>query len=183
MQEIWKDVSGFEGMYQVSNLGRVKSLRNKKPLIMRTHVNNSGYEMVRFSVKGKTYNFTVHRLVAREFCDGHTEGMVVNHKDANRLNNIADNLEWVTQKENVHDMIARGTHSVKEAHAVAHKKRRRPVIQYTKNGKEVARFKSAREASKSVNVHENCISRVCRGERPYSAGYSWKYIDVVDDIV
>lgn len=183
MQETWKDITGYEGMYRISNFGRVCSLRRKNPLTMKTFINNSGYECVIFRVNGRSKTHTVHRLVAREFCEGYSEDLVVNHKDANKLNNHFTNLEWVTQKENIHDMIKRGTHSVKEAHAVAHKKRRRPVIQYSKEGKELRRFPSAREASKFVNIHENCVSRVCRGERKYTAGYIWKYVDEVDDIV
>lgn len=175
MTEVWLSVSELEGLYEVSNLGRVKSLRRKTPIIMKSCIINSGYEAVRFSVNGVTINRLVHRLVAREFCDGYAEELVVNHIDADRFNNKSSNLEWVTTKENIHDMIKRGTHDYKSAHAVAHIKRRRPVIQYSKEGKEVARYKSAREASYAVNIHENCISRVCRGVRKYSAGYSWEY--------
>ncbi len=175
MLEVWRSVKEFEGMYEVSNLGRVRSLRREHPLIMSQCIINTGYKAVRFGIKGKTYNRLVHRLVAKEFCEGYAEGLTVNHIDADRLNNSASNLEWVTHKENIHDMMARGTHDVKSAHAVAHIKRKRPVIQYTKEGKEVARFDSARQASYAVGVHENCISRVCRGERPFSAGYSWVY--------
>lgn len=173
--EQWKPVAEFNGLYEVSNHGRVRSLRGKEPRIMKPALINSGYLKIGFHFGNKTTNRLVHRLVAREFCEGYAEGLVVNHKDADRLNNHADNLEWVTAQENIHDVMKRGKFDVKSAHRVAHEKRKRRVFQYTKDGKFITEFPSARLAAKAVGVHENCISRVARGERPYSAGYAWKY--------
>lgn len=178
MREIWKAISEFEGMYEVSNLGRVKSLRKTPFIILSTSVINSGYEAVRFKIGGKTINRLVHRVVAKEFCEGFVEGYTVNHKDAERLNNCADNLEWTSYKENIHDSMKRGTHSYKEAHAVAHERRKRPTAQYTKEGELVTVFVSAREASRAVEgAHENHISHVALGKRKSHAGFVWRYLD------
>lgn len=175
--EEWRTINRYGGFYDVSNKGRIRSRRRSgKPRILKTHVINSGYEVIPISYKGKKYNELVHRVVAEYFVEEYAEHLDVNHKDANRLNNTAENLEWVTRKENIHDMIKRGAHSVSEAHAVAHKKRRRPVIQLTKDGDELARFESARAAANHIGIHENCVSRVCRGERPYAGGFRWQYI-------
>jgi hypothetical protein len=175
--EIWKPIKEFEGLYEVSNKGNIRSIRGEKPILLSKHLINTGYEVVTFSVNGKKYKRLVHRLVAEAFCGGYKEGFDVNHKDANRTNNCAENLEWVTRKENIHDCMRRGSHSIKEAHAVAHEKRKRPVAQLDDSGNIIRMFESAREAAKHVGVHENCVSRVCRGEREKTAGFRFVYLD------
>lgn len=95
MKELWKDIEGFEGKYQVSNKGLV---RNAKRHLMYQEANTSDYMRVGLGVPRK--KFFVHRLVAKAFCDGYFEGAVVNHKDFNRHNNVYTNLEWVTVSEN-----------------------------------------------------------------------------------
>ena len=95
--EIWADIAGYEGLYQVSTYGNVKSLRINK--VMSSHDNGYGYEYITLS-KGKRKNYYVHRLVAEAFLSKSSENLVVNHKDHNRKNNTVENLEWVTQKEN-----------------------------------------------------------------------------------
>lgn len=172
----WKSLSEFPGMYEISKCGKVKSLRGKTPIIMKTHVINSGYESVTLKIKGVSHNRLVHRLVAQEFCEGYEPHLDVSHIDANRTNNVYTNLEWVTRKENIQDAIRRGTFDIKSAHAVAHEKRKRPVRQYTKDGEFVAEYESAREAGDVVGIHENCISRVCRGERKYTANHKFVYV-------
>ena len=111
--EIWKDVKGYEGMYQVSSLGNVKSLERivlknglypfiHKELILKAAKNTHGYYYVRLSKDGKAKNKLVHQLVAIEFLNHIPNGfnLVVNHKDINRQNNNIDNLEIVTSREN-----------------------------------------------------------------------------------
>lgn len=100
---IWKPVVGYEGLYEVSNCGDVRSLRFRnqkltKDLTQRT--NNKGYKMVYLSEKGKTKLVLVHRLVAMAFVDNPQNYPIVNHKDENPLNNNADNLEWCTYSYN-----------------------------------------------------------------------------------
>lgn len=99
--EIWKDIKGFEGHYQVSNLGRVKSLKYKAPRIMNVGLLGRGYERVHLS-KGNVnfYSQLIHRLVAEAFVENPLSLPQVNHKDGNKLNNNAENLEWVTSREN-----------------------------------------------------------------------------------
>ena len=101
--EIWKDIQGYEGRYQVSNYGNVRSLNYKnqklvKNLTLRT--NNHGYKMVGLGDKGKTKIFLVHRLVATAFIKNPNNYPIVNHKDENPLNNHADNLEWCNYSHN-----------------------------------------------------------------------------------
>lgn len=174
MGEQWKSITGFEGFYEVSNKGRVKSLISNG-LIMKTYIINSGYEALKLTVNKKVSSRSVHRLVAREFCEGYSEELDVNHKDGNRLNNKSENLEWVTRKENIRDCMRRGKFSVKEAHKAARIGCRKPVIQRDLEGNFIARYGSIREASEAVKVHENSIGKVCQGEQITSKGFLWEY--------
>lgn len=111
MNEIWKDIEGFEGFYQVSNKGRVKSIAVRRSLWGKIHIinrekmmspydNGNGYLMVCLRNNGTRTPIAVHRLVAKAFLDEDPERNVVNHIDRNTHNNSVENLEWVTQREN-----------------------------------------------------------------------------------
>lgn len=119
--EEWRDVKGYEGLYQVSNLGRIKSLFswdvNKKKYvtggkILKDRDNGTGYRCVTIQYKNKVKVFYVHRLVAEAFCEKKDGANVVNHKDYDRSNNNANNLEWCTTIENV-DWSKRNMHGLK----------------------------------------------------------------------
>lgn len=99
MKEIWKDIPGYENLYQASSLGRIKSLR--KNIIMSQIDNGNGYLYVTLINNGKRKNHYVHRLIAKTFIKNFDEKKVTNHKDYNRKNNCIDNLENITQTENV----------------------------------------------------------------------------------
>lgn len=98
MKEEWKDIEGYENYYIISNTGKIKSLLTNK-LLALSDVNNMGYKRVTL-YKPVKKRFFVHRLVAYHFCEGYSEDLVVNHKDGNKQNNNADNLEWVTHSDN-----------------------------------------------------------------------------------
>jgi len=179
MEEVWREIEGAEG-YVVSNLGRIKNIKTGK--ILRTWVNNSGYECIKIKTKKFIFRDTVHRIVAKAFCEGYAERLVVNHKDANRLNNRADNLEWVTYQGNILDMKKRGTlntHTAREAHK---KNLIKKVDMYTPDGKTfIKTFNSIKEAGKAVGVHPSKITEVIKGRRFKSGGYHWKYHDPKDN--
>ena len=101
MTEVIKDIKGFEDRYTISNLGIVRSKLTH--IKMKPSVTKFGYLRVNLRKKhSREYkSYFIHRLVAFYFCDGYKEGLVVNHKDLNKTNNRAENLEWITQKENV----------------------------------------------------------------------------------
>ncbi|WP_182006269.1 NUMOD4 domain-containing protein [Priestia aryabhattai] len=112
MEEIWKDIEGFEGFYQISNTGKVKSLPktmgNKNHLspvrILKNKVDKYGYECIKLcdqKEKGKIKYRTIHRLVANAFIDNPQNLKTVNHKDGNKLNNNVSNLEWASVKQNI----------------------------------------------------------------------------------
>ena len=113
MEEVWKDIQDYEGIYQVSNFGNVKSLNREtfdsvrkqikklKGRMLKSAIDSRGYKSVVLTKNGKQRTYRVHNLVALAFCNGYKKGLVVNHKDENQLNNFYKNLEWCTQKENV----------------------------------------------------------------------------------
>ena len=119
--EIWKEIEGYEGYYEVSNLGNVRSLDRcvdngrggmafRKGKMKAQTPNTDGYMQVSFNKEGKNLKHRVHKLVADAFVDGYFEGAVVDHKDGDVTNNNSQNLEWVTQTENVRRSIERGSH-------------------------------------------------------------------------
>lgn len=173
--EKWKPVKGFENRYKISNKGRVESLYQNK--IMKSYINNSGYECIDFQVNNKVTKNTVHRLVALHFCVGYEEGLHVNHKDGDRLNNNSNNLEWVTVQENIDDMIERGTLDVRTAQRVAWESNKKPVAMLDDDGVILQTFPSMKEASEITGANQFKIGVVCSGQRKRTGGYRWKLID------
>lgn len=107
-EEVWKDIEGYEGAYQISNFGRVKALARPIPgayknreFIKKTTHDTYGYSIVGLSINGKSNTYTVHRLVAKAFVPNPNGLKEVNHKDENKDNNRADNLEWCTTQYNL----------------------------------------------------------------------------------
>lgn len=101
MNEIWRDIRGYDGKYKISNFGNVMSFarcKHGKRLVNRKH--NMGYRRVILSINCKTEDFLIHRLVANEFIPNYECKPYVNHMDGNKSNNTVDNLEWATASEN-----------------------------------------------------------------------------------
>jgi hypothetical protein len=170
----WRPVVGMPE-YSVSNTGQVRSecrvimMKNgvRKTItekILKQHKAGAGYLAVRMHSDGREY---VHRLVAKAFWGTPGEGYEVNHIDENKENNCAENLQWVTRKENL-DYGTRNQRS-KEAN----QKRVRSVVA-TKDGKEVFEFVSLREAERA-GFKRTCITKCCKGESVQHHGYAWKY--------
>ena len=190
-KEIWKDVSGYEGIYQVSNCGRVKRVGNyrnqcaewKSNRILKPAVKNNGYLFCQLCKNNETSHKMIHRLVAEAFIENPDNKPTVNHIDGDRKNNTVQNLEWATYSEN-------NKHSLYELQKFKkgdrYNTRGKPVIQYDKQGKELKEYASYREAERVTGIHG--IDVVCRGKRQkgrrqYTAGgYIWRYKeDVIQD--
>lgn len=182
MKEVWKDVSGFEGIYEVSNFGRVKSCErvimrsNGRPMnfpekVMTPSVNHKGYEIIDMQNHGKRSGGFVHRLVAKAFIPNPENKKTVNHKDGNKRNNHVDNLEWMTNLENMRHGFEKGLLTNK----YASESRKRKVAQIGTEGVVVNVFDSIQEAEDITKIYN--ISAVCRGVRPRAGGYQWKYVD------
>lgn len=172
--EIWKDVVGYEGRYQVSSMGRVKSLERKdrlgrtvKERILKPGVVGSGYLMISLYAGGKQKMFFVHRLVCQAFHENPDNKPQVNHINEDKADNRACNLEWSTAKENNNH----GTHNERVAKA-----RSKPVGQYTRYGDLVKVWPSTQEAERQAGFNQGNISEVANGNRKTACGFIWKYI-------
>lgn len=166
---MWKPIQGFEGLYEVSDGGRVRTLRGKTPRILNINKTVAGYPHVGLVKKGesakKRHWYSVHRLVAAAFIGPCPEGYVVNHKDENKANNAVSNLEYVTRLENNTfgsriDRIANLT--------------RKPVVRIGKDGG-LKIYKWAGDAAKELGCSISCIQRAALGLAKTAKGYYWKY--------
>lgn len=173
--EIWKDIKGYEGLYQVSNLGRVKNLKTN--YLLKENTSFGLYKMVALCVRYKKRLFSIHRLVAQAFIPNPLNKKEVNHLDGNKYNNNVSNLEWATRKENAQHAIKMGLQTKEQlAKAVSSMtaKTRKPILQI-KDGKVVKEYESARQASRMNNF---CISAICHcanGKYKSMYGYEWRY--------
>ncbi len=179
MQEIWKDVPGYEGMYQVSNMGNVASLRvshDSRRLI--APFDNGGYLRVCFRVQFKGRNYLVHRLVAEAFVDNPFNKPDVNHIDGNKRNNCADNLEWVTKSENIRHAINIGLRPSYAPHKTYKGKdnpNSKPIDQYDLDGCFVKHWNCASEIYDELGFKQRFVQRCCLGGRRTYKGFVWKY--------
>ena len=173
MEEVWKDIEGYEGLYQVSNKGNVKSLKNnktKKEKILK-HSIVKGYLQV-ILCKDKTIKgFKIHRLVSQAFIENPNNYPCVNHKDECSTNNSVENLEWCTQKYNINF----GTRNERTSEKLINRNdKSKQVYQYTKDGKLIAVWKSTRECQRNGFNHGS-VSSCCNGKLKTHKGYIWSY--------
>lgn len=150
--ETWKEIKGFEGHYQISNLGRVKSIKKGKELILCESVGTSGYRINVFSLNCKPQTLMIHRLVAAAFI-GDANGRQVNHIDEDKLNNNVDNLEYVSGRENIQKYCSTRVNKTKLLGATYHKLSNRWRSFIRVNGKQVflGYFPSEIDASNAYN--------------------------------
>ena len=158
MIEVFKDVPGYEGLYQVSNLGNVKSLITGK--ILSPGIDKGGYLKVSLYKSGEYKKLLVHRLVAIAFIPNPSNYPEVNHKDENKQNNCVDNLEWCTSQYNREYSFAK------------------QVGQFDLNGNLIKVWPSTREVARQLGYYQSSISDCCRGYRNCRTmyGYIWRYI-------
>ena len=161
IKEYWKSVVGYEGLYMVSNWGRVKSIKFGKERILKPVTNSSGYLLVHLCKDGKVKSFTVHRLVAEAFIPNPYNLPQVNHRDENKLNNNVDNIEWCTNEYNINY----GTRTERYS---------KPVLQYTLDGEFVREWPSARECGRN-GFNPRHVGDCCRSERKTHKGFIWRY--------
>ena len=170
MEEIWKDIKNYENYYQVSNLGRVRSLdrtikdirseRLYKGKILKQSLCNWGYLTVSLKKSSKSKKFLVHRLVAEAFLPNPDMLEVVNHKDENKLNNCVSNLEWSTLKDNM---------------LYSKRSNKRSILQYDKTGKFIKIWNSITEAAEHFKVDISLLSQCLSGKNASAANYVWRY--------
>lgn len=183
MEEVWKDVKGYEGYYEVSNLGRVRSVghpinggkQKTTGKIRKLVVNNSGYMAVNLKRNFVEQRKLVHRLVAEAFIPNPNGFGYVDHIDRNRLNNEVSNLQWVTQGDNLRASYARG---------------RKPYIPTAEDRKKISdansravirgdgkRYKSLTEAAMDTGISKSAVYQAARGNCRTAGGYTFSYAD------
>ena len=161
INEKWKDIEGYTGLYQISTLGNIKNTRSGN--LLRPQ-NARGYLRVKLHKHGEFDNIPVHRLVAQAFIPNPENKPQVNHIDEDKTNNTVDNLEWVTAKETCNY----GTRNERVS------KSKYKAVECS-NG---IIYESMLRASQELNIPPAHISRVCRGLRKSTRGYSFKYAEV-----
>lgn len=161
-----KDIKGYEGLYKVTNDGRVYSVRKKDWLLPSS---TGGYMIVNLWKDGTARAFRVHRLVAEAFIPNPHNKPQVNHLDENPSNNRMENLEWATAEEN----IQWGTRTEREIQTK--RKKARSVLQFTKDGKFIKEWSCANEAIVALGYKTDKIGYCCKGARKTFMGYIWRY--------
>lgn len=167
MDEIWKPISGYENLYEISNLGNIRShhnYRSKNHLI--TPRLKQGYYQIGLRKNSKRKWFLVHRLVAKTFISNPNNLPCVNHKDENKLNNSVENLEWCTYHYN-------NTYGDRINKCV--EKTSIPVLKYTLDGKFICRYKSASEAARQNNCDVSSLAKCCRQINKTTKGFVYRY--------
>lgn len=106
--EIWKDVPGFENLLQCSNFGKARTIKNPRVKFLKTQLNRKGYQRIRVSFNAKKYGLNIHRIVAQTFIPNPNNLPQVNHKDCNKLNNHIENLEWISNIDNIRHAFKNG---------------------------------------------------------------------------
>lgn len=183
LKEIWKDVIGYKGTYQVSNLGRVKSLEktyihnvHKHPSIRKEKLLKQGYShklngypvvsLTKSAYKAKTYK--VHRLVAMAFIPNPNKRKTVNHKNGIKTDNTVENLEWATYSENFCHALSNGLIKIKKGYDDYRSKQ---VLQLSKKGILIREWANASATPYIPSNIRNC----CNGKRKSASGFMWKF--------
>lgn len=181
IQQIWKDIPDYEGRYQVSNFGEVKSLKRKivdslgRPRtipekIITGYIDPStGYSMVNLMNQDKVRHTSVHRLVASLFIPNPDHKPQVNHINFCRYDNRFENLEWVTAKENANHSVKAGRRDDQI------KKESKPIAQLNLNGDLVKVWPSGRRAARELGIIQGGISMVARGKQKRYMGFIWRF--------
>lgn len=182
MEEIWRDIPDYENIYQVSNLGRVKSLERyvdayiknqekclKKEKILKGSYDGKGYVMVRLYKDGIIKTKKVHRLVAQAFLENPNGLPQINHKNEIRTDNRLENLEWCDSKYNNNY----GNHKIFGT---------KKIIQYDKDGNVIRIYDSINEASATTNVIATGIGKCCNRKQLTAGNYVWKFYKKEDEL-
>jgi hypothetical protein len=170
MNEIWKNINNFNGIYLISNFGRIKKVITEHNCrygirFMTGYINKKGYHKVTLMKSGKRHQFYVHRLVAEHFLENKSNKKEVNHIDFNKTNNNIKNLEWCSSYEN-------------QLHNLKHGKKcgflKKSVKRFSLDGKYIDSFESISTASVCSGADISNISNCLMGKRKSSGGYIWR---------
>ena len=173
--EVWKEIKNYP-QYEVSNCGRVRSLKRKAPHILKACMSSCGYLCVTLSKEGKVKTFPIAKLVAEAFIPNPNNFPQVNHKDEDKSNNRVSNLEWMTLKRNINY----GTRNKRMALTKG-----KNVKAFDDDGNFIMWFCSMAVAEKITGINQGDISRCTLGKTEHAGGYVWKIVKqggVSDDV-
>ena len=182
MREIWKDICGYEGLYQISNFGRIKSLNynhTKKEKVLCEKHHKSNYVTVMLCKNVVNRNKSIHTLVASAFIPNPNNYPCVNHIDGNKKNNNADNLEWCTHKQNIEHAIKTGlaNHYGMLGRTGAKNNLSKKIVQYDLQGNVVKRWDCISDAARFYGIRPGNISNCLTGRNKSYKGYIWRYVE------
>lgn len=184
MEEIWKDVSEYEGLYQVSNYGRVKSLGNgnsnaSKERILKPFANKDGYLHVCFYKDGNRKHYSVHRLVLTTFNPvENMENLDIDHINTTRSDNRLENLNWCNHKENCNNPLSKINYSEAQKGKIGVKCHNSiSIVKLTRDGELVEVYGSTYEAERS-RFNNGHITECIKGKRKTHHGYRWEYLHI-----
>lgn len=180
MCEIWKYLDGkYSNYYQISNIGNIRSLDRyvngrygkqlKKGILMKPYISNWGYKCIRLHTPIRKH-VSLHVLIAKAFIPNPHGLLVVDHVDGNKLNNNINNLEWVTQSENMNRSVKLGLSHSGKSHVQS-----KPVLQFDINGKFINEFDNAAKASIDTGTCKASIYKVCTNTRNIANNFKWEY--------
>ncbi len=175
IMEIWKDIEDYEGIYQISNLGKLKSFKGSKEMILNPGIKSTGYVATTLCKQSTKY-VRIHRLVANAFIPNPENKPCINHKNGIKHDNRAENLEWCTYSENMLHAYKTG---LKKHHYIGKTGKdhcaSRPIIQYSMTGEKIDEHESQMNAERKTGIRHEYISRSCRGKVELSSGYIWRF--------
>ena len=170
MNEVWKAVKGYEGLYEISNTGKVKSLIKER--LLKPWEHKKGYLVVKLTKDKSHKEFKIHRLVAQAFIPNIDNKEQVNHIDGNKHNNYVENLEWCNDAENRMHAYKNGLRKMEELIEVE---------MVSIDGNFIDKFPSISEASRRTGINIGNISRCCNGGCKTAGGYIFKRSEVLND--
>lgn len=181
--EIWKDIPNYEGIYQASNMGRIKSLERidalgyrLKEKILKPTINHKGYYKVPLYKNSKVKKYSVHRLVYEAFNGQIPEGLQVNHINEIKTDNRLENLNLMTCKENINY----GTGIERSAKKRINGKKSKPVLQFTLEDILIKEYPSIKQVERELGFDQSHICACCNGKYKQAYGYKWKYAKEVN---
>ena len=167
-QEKWKDISGYEGHYRISNKGNVMSLKKVPPFLMCPAPTLKGYLRIKLTLNGIPKTISVHRLVAENFIPNlEKDKNMINHKNGIKNDNCVENLEWVNNSQNVkHSFEVLGKTSPF----------RKKVGKYSIDGEFLDSYNSLTDAGRINGIVSNSIGACCNEKRKTAGGFKWKFL-------
>lgn len=183
MNEIWIDIKGYENLYQISNLGNVKSLnyrRMKKEQVLIPREDKLGYLYVTLRKNGKNKTHKIHRLVGEHFIPNNDNKPCIDHINTIRTDNRVENLRWCTHKENSNNPLTIIKLSSKARKQMIGRygklnPKSKPIFQYTLDNKFIKKWNSAMDVKRELEISNTSISSCCNGKLNSAGGFIWRY--------